>query len=83
MNAILSSTLPHRQQQLYDALVGQGDVEIRRLCSALEGPDLEDQRTMQQWLGPYILRLNKRLTKRGLKVVTGKLKGTYALVVVK
>ena len=36
----------------------------------------------QQTLGPYIVRLNRRLAKYRLAVKPGALKRTYALVVV-
>lgn len=75
-----SIVLPERQQKLYDALAGRGDVPISDLCDAIEA-NLENT-PAQQWLGPYITRLNRRLAKRGLRVKPGALKGTYRLIVV-
>ena len=72
--------LPERQRKLYDALAGRGDVPITDLCKAIEA-NLENT-APQQWLGPYITRLNRRLSKRGLVVKPGALKGTYRLIVV-
>lgn len=71
--------LPLRQQQLYDALKGQGDVQISELCKALDGPS--EDTPDQMWLSPYITRLNRRLARRGQAVKPGALKGTYHLIV--
>lgn len=72
--------LPQRLQQLYDSLAGQGDVQIDLLCRAVDA-NLENT-PGQQWLGPYITRLNRRIKARGLAVKPGALKGTYRLTVV-
>lgn len=72
------SELPIRLQQLYSALLSQGDVSISHLCAAI---DLADDKLAQQRLGSYITRLNRRIRKRGLGVVPGDRKRTYRLVV--
>jgi hypothetical protein len=72
--------LPRRQQQLYDLLFGRGDVPISDLYAAITKPDCDNRRDMQQWLGSYITRMNRRLRSHGLKVEPGALKGTYRLV---
>jgi hypothetical protein len=71
--------LPKRCQQLYDALAGEGDVPFAVLCEAIDanlGPTAS-----QQWLGPYVTRLNRRLKAHGLTVKPGAIKGTYRLIV--
>lgn len=68
------SPLPERPQQLYDALIGRGDVAIADLCKAIgQAPD-------QNRLGPYITRLNRRIASQGLRVKPGTLKGSYRMV---
>ena len=72
--------LPRRLQQLYDAMANKGDVAFDALCDALErGAD--STCSPHEWLGPYVTRLNRRLAKRGLKVIPGDLKGTFRLTV--
>lgn len=72
--------LPDRLNRLYVALKGKGDVSMDALCEAIEA-NLENTPS-QQWLGPYITRLNRRIAKQGLAVKPGALKGTYRLIVV-
>lgn len=75
----MTIALPRRCQQLYDALSGRGDVPFATLCEAIDanlGPTAS-----QQWLGPYVTRLNRRLVKHGLAVKPGVVKGTYRLIV--
>lgn len=77
----MSTDLPHRQQQLYNALAGRGDVLITEVAKALEA-DLERLNcAAPQWLSPYITKLNRRLVKRGLAVKPGVTKGTLRLIV--
>jgi hypothetical protein len=77
--------LPRRQQQLYDRLLGRGDVAISDLFFAIatlhaQGrPDAFDQRFQQMWLGPYITALNRNLSDHRMRVEPGALKGTYRL----
>lgn len=80
MNAILE--FPPKQQALYDALRGKGDVPISELYAAVfpQGGTAPAGKE-QQWLGPYITKLNRRLARRGLAVKPGNTKGSYALVV--
>lgn len=72
--------LAPRQKQLYDLLLGRGDVLIPELFIAMDGPDHLSVTTasQQRWLSPYIANLNSRL--EGLKVEPGALKNTYRLV---
>ena len=72
--------LPHRQQQLYDALAGRGDVPWSDLCAALEIDTRGGHPAM--WLSAYVRPLNKRLAARGLTVKPGDIKGTMRLTVV-
>lgn len=81
MNAVI--TLPRRQQQLHDLLLGRGDVPIQALYETMRETDaVEDPSIaqMQRWLSPYISALNKKITCRGLRVEPGAVKSTYRLV---
>lgn len=71
--------LPRRQKQLFDALLGKGDVSWQTLCDAIEA---EPTVHLAQYLGPYITKLNRRLVKSSLKVEPGRMKGTYRLVAI-
>lgn len=75
-------TLPAQQQTLYDALAGKGDVPIETLYASLGLAPLSERVRQQQALGPYIVRLNRRLAKQRKAVKPGALKGTYALVTI-
>ena len=77
----MPTDLPERQQQIYDVLKGRGDVPITELAAAIDSPK-QDLAAQQQWLGPYSVRLNRRLAKQKLRVKPGALKGTYRLTVV-
>ena len=70
--------LPAQLQKLYNALFGQGDVPFQHLFDLL---GLMEGRNPQQALGPYIVRLNRRLKAHKMRVVPGRLKKTYRLVV--
>lgn len=80
------TNLPKRQQQLYDLLLGRGDVTIERLFGAISTPHSQGHpsagttRFQQHYLGPYISALNRRLAVTGLRVEPGALKNTYRLV---
>ena len=71
--------LPKREQDLYDLLVGQGDVHIAALYEAMGGPEDRDPPYRQQWLGPYISRLNRRLKNLKMRVRPGQARETYCL----
>ncbi len=81
---MLNRELTPRQKQLYDLLFGKGDVEILDLFKALGGPEerQDDARYAQQWLGAKITRLNRALEPQKLRVIPGRMKSTYAMVVV-
>ena len=73
--------LPRRQKELYDLLLGRGDVPIEDLHNTVRNSaDVFSVQAMQMWLGPYISNLNKSLEPHGLKVEPGALKQTYRLV---
>lgn len=74
--------LSRHQKVLYGLLLGRGDVSIDLLHHALSGVRRSPLSTSakQRWLGPYIQRLNRRLSHEGMKVEPGALKGTYRLV---
>jgi len=74
--------LPAQQRVLYDALKGKGDVPIDAIYAGLGLTGaITDRVTQQQMLGPYITRLNRRLSKHRQAVKPGDLKGTYRLVI--
>lgn len=75
--------LPRRQKQLYDLLLGRGDVLISQLYEHMTYQQDVSERTvadMQRRLSPYISLLNRSLAGEGLKVEPGALKNTYRLV---
>lgn len=69
--------LPAQQHKLYAALLDQGDVAIDLLYRTLF--DREPPKDAQQRLGPYIVKLNRRLAEHGLIVRPGRIKRTYSL----
>lgn len=81
--------LPKRQQQLFDQLLGRGDVPIDRLFYTIatlraQGvPAALKTQYQQRYLGPYITALNRNLAERNLHVEPGALKNSYRLVAVK
>jgi hypothetical protein len=82
----MSARLPKRQQQLYDRLLGRGDVPIDQLfftiatLHAQQSEQAFNTAYQQRWLGPYLTALNRNLAGQKLKVEPGALKGTYRLV---
>lgn len=72
--------LPPVLSRIYAALIGEGDVAIDALLHAAQIQAPEKLR--QEYLGPYITRLNRRLKNHGRAVKPGQLKGTYRLVIV-
>lgn len=72
---------PAAQLALYTALKGNGDVPFHTLLSATQdGAVAANDPHLQQRLGPYVTRLNRRLKAARLAVRPGRLKGTYCLV---
>lgn len=69
--------LPPQLQRLYDELLGKGDVRWDHLFKAL---GLQEGRDPQQALGPYVVRINRRLKSCRMRVEPGLLKKTYRLV---
>lgn len=74
--------LPRREQDLYDLLAGKGEVPIDVLYEGMGGPPCDDPRRRQQWLGPYTTKLNRRIRNLKMRVKPGRLRDTYALVIV-
>lgn len=74
--------LPRRQKQLYDLLLGRGDVLIEDIYASMFSvpPPIDTMQMQQRWLGPYVAALNKKLANDGLRVEPGALKNTYRLV---
>jgi len=79
MNTV-TPTLPKRQQQLHDLLLGRGDVQIAALYAGMAERPSDSVSDMQRWLGPYITALNRNLVERRLCVEPGTVKNTYRLV---
>jgi hypothetical protein len=75
--------LPARQKQLYELLLGRGDVAVLELYQKMQGPaeHADDVRYAQQYLGGYITKLNRRIQARKIRVVPGRMKNTYTLSV--
>lgn len=72
--------LPPKLRQLYDFLDDKGDVDIHEVYASVFGDADKPLRETQQYLGPYITKLNRRLREHGQAVRPGRLKGTYCLV---
>jgi hypothetical protein len=73
--------LPTQQAAIYRLLDGAVDVSIDKLYEAVGSKAViaDSQKVKQQFLGPYIVRLNRRLAKHRRVVKPGALKGTYTL----
>lgn len=71
--------LPASLQKLYDAVKGGKPVTIDALHDTVFGETLDVRRDMQQRLGSYVTKLNRRLKKHDKAVKPGDLKGTYVL----
>jgi len=71
--------LPTKLRELHDFLDGKGDVDILEIHGRMFGTDVIQLRKAQQYLGPYITKLNRRLKEHRRKVVPGRIKGTYVL----
>lgn len=72
--------LPPKLAQLHNILTGEGEMSIEDIYRAFLNPDGKPLREAQQYLGPYISKLNRRLREHNQAVKPGRLKGTYALV---
>lgn len=82
MTDTTADALPPKMQALYDVMPQDGkDVAMLKMFVAVKG-DLTDepQRHVQQHLGSYITRLNRRLAKQKKRIEPGRMKGTYRLV---
>lgn len=80
----MKSDLSPRQQQLYDLLLNQGDVPLKTLYEALKTPASRPYtaRWASQWMSKPIALLNRKLARRGLRVVPGALlKHSYRLTI--
>ena len=72
--------LPPKLEALYGFLRGKGDVAILDIYTSLVDPrEGKPLREAQQYLGPYITKLNRRLREHKQIVRPGRLKGTYCL----
>lgn len=69
--------LPPQLQKFYDELFGKGDVPWAHLFKVL---GLQEGRDLQQALGPYVVRINRRLRTQRMRVEPGQMKKTYRLV---
>lgn len=70
--------LPTQLSRIYALLEPGADVPIVDLFDAL-GVANRDPKTMQQFVGSYITRLNRRLKSSKKRVVPGRMKQTYTL----
>jgi hypothetical protein len=67
--------------RLYGALQLDTDVAIASLLEALDVSAPERPASaVQQYVGSYVSRLNRRLKAKGQRVIPGQLKRTYRLV---
>jgi len=72
--------LPASLQRLFDTVKGGEPATILSMYDAVFGDsDTTDRRYMQQRLGAYVTKLNRRLKGVGQAVKPGDLKGTYVL----
>lgn len=71
--------LPPKLKELHDFLKGKGDVAILEIYRNVVSPRELPQREAQQYLGPYITKLNRRLREHRQVVRPGRIKGTYVL----
>lgn len=71
--------LPPKLGELYRFLDGKGDVDILEIYTSVVEPRERPLREAQQYLGPYITKLNRRLREHKKRVVPGRIKGTYCL----
>lgn len=71
--------LPPKLKELHDFLAGKGDVEILEIYRNVVGNEELPLRRAQQYLGPYVTKLNRRLREHRKVVKPGRLKGTYVL----
>lgn len=74
--------LPPKLHELYNFLTGKGDVDILDIYRNVVDPQERPLREAQQYLGPYITKLNRRLREHGQIVKPGRLKGTYCLTTI-
>lgn len=80
--------LPASLQRLYDAflLVGPPSdtpaLTIEAMHNAVYGATEGERRDMQQRVGPYVTKLNRRIRGHKLIVKPGDLKGTYVLATI-
>lgn len=72
--------LPPKLAELHRFLEGKGDVAILDIYTSVIDPRDKPLREAQQYLGPYITKLNRRLRSHGQRVQPGRIKGTYTLV---
>lgn len=77
LNEAFMQKLPPAQGKLFAALEGKGDVAIELLFRTIF--DRDPPKDAQQRLGPYIVKLNRRLVERQLVVRPGRIKRTYSL----
>lgn len=73
--------LPPQLARLYFALPKNKDVPIKDLYIVIYGEPKDDMERsrQQQYIGPAITKLNRRIVGIKERVTPGKLKGTYRL----
>lgn len=76
----IAETLPPKLALLFGALPQDKDVMIPVLHEVLFPGAARDHRDAQQWISPYLTKLNRRIAKEKLAIRPGKLRGSYRLV---
>lgn len=81
VDAVMAATDPHRgpaQRALLYALRKGQDVSVTRLYGRISITS-RDHRTMQQYIGSPISKLNRKLAEHGFRILPGEKRGTYRL----
>lgn len=80
--------LPESLKRLYDAFLMVGAateapaLTIEAMHRAVYGSLEGERRDMQQRIGPYVTKLNRRIRSHKLAVKPGDMKGTYVLLTI-
>lgn len=74
------ATLTPREQAFYLLVRDQGDVPIRELYASFYGrAPGEPLRRVQNALGTYVSRINRKIKGWGQRIMPGEARGTYRL----
>ena len=75
----IAASLPPKLALLFGALPLGQDVMIPDLHGLMFPGASREHRDAQQWISPYITKLNRRIAKERLAVKPGRLRGSYRL----